>query len=273
MPMHHSPSASPTRRRHHGLNYIVHHQKYYLPGGDLYVLINGVMFKIHSYFFNRESTFFVDVSTSADPTSATDEEGEKGKSEDRAIRFLDVTVEEFEQFLWVFYNPTYDIYDADVQSWFSILKLAHRWDFPVVKDFALRELKRRETEIPLVTRIKLYQDNEAPPEYLVALFSQLCSREFGPTDEETVELGLEQTCRVWRAREMLRSPGGSSPLPSIVTQKDTYAIVSGVMDLPAYQDQTDEQTVADGVQPGAPAEADGPPVAQGSKKTKKNKNP
>jgi hypothetical protein len=66
------------------------------------------MFKIHSYFFNRESTFFVDVSTSADPTAAsaaTDEEGEKGKSEDRAIRFLDVTVEEFEQFLWVFYNP------------------------------------------------------------------------------------------------------------------------------------------------------------------------
>ncbi|TEB28736.1 hypothetical protein FA13DRAFT_1711473, partial [Coprinellus micaceus] len=185
MPMHHSPSASPTRRRQHGLNYIVHHQKYYLPGGDLYVLINGVMFKIHSYFFNRESTFFVDVSTSADPTAATDEEGEKAR------------------------------------SWFSILKLAHRWDFPVVKDFALRELKRRETEIPLVTRIKLYQDNEAPPEYLVTLFSQLCSREFGPTDEETVELGLEQTCRVWRAREMLRSPGGSSPLPSIVTQKDT----------------------------------------------------
>jgi hypothetical protein len=101
-----------------------------------------------------------------------------------------------------------------------------------------------------VTRIKLYQDNEAPPEYLVALFSQLCSREFGPTDEEAVELGLEQTCRVWRAREMLRSPGGSSPLPSIVTQKDTYAVVSEVMDLPAYKDQKDEHTVADGVQPG-----------------------
>jgi hypothetical protein len=147
-------------------------------------------------------------------------------------------------------SSTYDIYDADIYVWFTILKLAHKWEFPVVKDFALRELRRREAEIPLVTRIKLYQDYEAPPEYLVPLFSQLCSREIGPTDEETAELGSELMCQVWRAREVLRSAGGSSPLPSGVTPKDTYAVVSEVMTLPAYIVESDEGAAVDGIQPG-----------------------
>jgi hypothetical protein len=106
------------------VDYVLHHPKYYLPGGDLYVLvshftfvvfvnsltlpgtqINGTMFRIHSFFFNRESAFFRDVSASMDAVGSAEENEEKGKSEDRAIRVLDVTVEEFERFLWVFYNP------------------------------------------------------------------------------------------------------------------------------------------------------------------------
>ena len=64
----------------------------------------------------------------------------------------------------------YDTYDADIYSFFSILKLAHRWDFPEVTKFALRELKRRESEIPVVKLIRLYEEYEAPPELLVPLF-------------------------------------------------------------------------------------------------------
>ncbi|KAJ2921893.1 hypothetical protein H1R20_g15201, partial [Candolleomyces eurysporus] len=231
-------SPTPSRR---GSRWVLKHEKYYMVGGDLFVLIDDVLFKIHSYFFQREArTFFDDPpANGAAPEPAVGDA--KGRSEDRPIRILDVTVEEFEQFLWVFYNPRYDIYDAPIASWFSILRLAHRWDFPVVKDFALRELKRREKEVPLVTRIRLYQDHGAPPEYLVPLYGELCSRDLTPTEEEATELGFERMYRVFKARELLRSPADASgndpplsPLPEGMTEEETYPTIEKVFGLPPY---------------------------------------
>ncbi|KAF5320452.1 hypothetical protein D9611_010664 [Ephemerocybe angulata] len=204
-----SPSSS--RRGGNGLRYVAHHERYYLVGGDLFVLIDGVMFKIHSYFFKRESRNFFDDAPPPSPSSSAPEE--------------------FEQFLWVFYNP---IYNAYITAFLSILKLAHRWDFPVVKDLAIRELRRREDEVPLVRRIRLYQEYEAPAEFLVPLYAELCAREWGPTNEEVEELGYEQMYYVVKAREMLRSTGGISPLPRGMTQLETFSTIENVFGLPKY---------------------------------------
>ncbi|RXW16654.1 hypothetical protein EST38_g9200 [Candolleomyces aberdarensis] len=235
--------ASPTTPLRDGKErrrYILHHDKYYMVGGDLFVLIDDVMFKIHSYFFKREArNFFDDVPAGHGPVPPLAEEDE-GRSEAKAIRILDVTVEEFEHFLWVFYNPSYSIYDAEISSWFSILKLAHRWDFPMVKDFALRELERRQREVSLVKRIRLYHDYEAPPEYLVPLYGELCARDLTPTADEAVELGFEQMYRVFKARELLRSTVDAgadcplSPLRDGMTEEETYPTVAEVFGLPMY---------------------------------------
>ncbi|KAF6750263.1 hypothetical protein DFP72DRAFT_818034 [Ephemerocybe angulata] len=232
-----SPSSS--RRGGNGLRYVAHHERYYLVGGDLFVLvsrtsIDGVMFKIHSYFFKRESRNFFDDAPPPTPSSSAPEVDDRGTCEDRAIHILDVTVQEFEQFLWVFYNPLYSVYDADITAFFSILKLAHRWDFPVVKDFAIRELRRREDEVPLVRRIRLYQEYDAPAEFLVPLYAELCAREWSPTDNEVEELGYEQMYYVMKARETLRSTGGISPLPSGMTQLETFSTIENVFGLPQY---------------------------------------
>ncbi|TEB28740.1 hypothetical protein FA13DRAFT_1690465 [Coprinellus micaceus] len=258
------------------MEYVTHHPKYFMVGGDLHILIDDVMFKVHSYFFRRESRNFFDGAeppSSPSPEPGSPEIGDSCTSESRAIRIPDVTVEEFERFLWVFYNPKYSIYSANIYSWFSILKLAHRWDFPEVKDFALRELKRRESEIPLVTRIRLYQEYEAPLELLVPLFSELCSRESSPTNEEIVELGFEQACYVWKAREALRFPDGVTPLPGGVTQKDVYAVVADIMGLPEYFDEGTEQTEVTEVQPGpgVPVEGEDTAVVQDTKTKKKKR--
>ncbi|RXW16652.1 hypothetical protein EST38_g9202 [Candolleomyces aberdarensis] len=233
--------GSPTSSRKEKSRYVTRHNKYYMVGGDLYVLIEHVLFKIHSYFFKREARNFFDDGP-ADDTNSRPHSGEidHGTSEDKAIRILDVTVEEFEQFLWVFYNPYYNIYNAPIASWFTILKLAHRWDFPGVKAFALRELKRRELEVPLVTRIRLYQDYEAPPEYLVPLYGELCARDLTPTEDEAMELGFERMYRVFKARELLRSPveasdsGPLCPLPEGLTEEATYPTIEEVFGLPPY---------------------------------------
>ena len=129
----------------------------------------------------------------------------------------------------------YDIYEADIKVWFTILRLAHQWAFPQVIEFALREIKRREDEVDLVRRIVLYQNYNAPAEYLVPLYAQLCSRATSPTDEETALLGMEQTLKVFVARERIRSSGGVSPLPQGLRETDTYPAISSVLGLPQYK--------------------------------------
>src|ERR1700761_4045883 len=37
---------------------LTRHHQYYLPGGDLYLQTENILFRVHSYFFTRESTEF-----------------------------------------------------------------------------------------------------------------------------------------------------------------------------------------------------------------------
>ncbi|KAJ2918311.1 hypothetical protein MD484_g2138, partial [Candolleomyces efflorescens] len=219
---------------------LVHHPQYYLLGGDLFVQIGTTIFKIHSYFFKREAKNF--YTKLLDPVSPGDEK--RGTCESNAIQIESATVEEFEHFLWVFYNPLYDVYDADIAVWFTILRLAHQWVFPQVTEFALREIKRREDEVELVPRIVLYHKYNAPPEYLVPLYAQLCARATTPTDEETALLGIERTLKVFVARERIRSSGGISPLPKGLHETDTYPAISSVLGLPEYKGSPFEQEAA-----------------------------
>jgi hypothetical protein len=95
--------------------------------------------------------------------------------------------------------------------------------------------------VPLVTRIRLYQDYEAPPEYLVPIYGELCARDLTPTEDEAMELGFERMYRVFKARELLRSPieasdqeGPLSPLPDGLTEEATYPVIEEIFGLPPY---------------------------------------
>ncbi|EAU93091.2 hypothetical protein CC1G_06811 [Coprinopsis cinerea okayama7 len=214
---------------------LTHHKDYYLVGGDLYIMIDTTIFKIHSYFFRREAKNFY---SNIDPKSPGDDTT-KGLTENTAIIIENASVREFERFLWIFYNPLYDIYSAAISDWFSILRLAHEWDFPQVKRFALREIKRREDEIDVVQRIVLYRDYKAPEEYLVPLYAELCARPYPPTIDEAEKLGHETTFNIFRAREQIRSDGSVSPLPKGKSAVDTYPTVAEVMGVPEFKPDFD----------------------------------
>ena len=96
---------------------IVNSGDYYLPGGDLYILIQDTMFWIHQYFFNRDSSLFQmqlecyenDV---FDPTQT-------GTTHSDAIMFFNnpyTTPHTFSQFLSVIYNPKYNLYNGYTQQ-------------------------------------------------------------------------------------------------------------------------------------------------------------
>lgn len=61
------------------------------------------MFRVHSYFFQRESQRFRDIMAS--PATDHGQTVRRGETDNSAIIIKDVSVEHFAKFLWVFYNP------------------------------------------------------------------------------------------------------------------------------------------------------------------------
>lgn len=59
------------------------------------------MFRVHSYFFQRESQYFREIMGEQPSVGQV----RRGEADHTAIMIKDVTVEQFAKFLWVFYNP------------------------------------------------------------------------------------------------------------------------------------------------------------------------
>ena len=102
------------------------------------------------------------------------------------------------------YPRKYNIYEASVNEWSSILKLAHQWDFDEVKKFALRELEQQ--EIPALQKIILYHTHDIDRNLLQAAYTALTVRDEPITIEEGRVLGLETALRLAHAREIARAP-------------------------------------------------------------------
>jgi hypothetical protein len=116
----------------------------------------------------------------------------------------DVTKTEFERLLWVFYNPKYSLYDASIEEWTSILKLAHQWDFKEVKELAIRGLES--LQIPALQKVVLYQTYHVNRTLLQAAYTALIVRDEPLTIEEGREVGLETALQLAHAREIARAP-------------------------------------------------------------------
>jgi hypothetical protein len=98
----------------------------------------------------------------------------------------------------------YSIYEASVDEWSSILKLAHQWDFNEVKAFALRELEQ--LEMPALQKIILYHTHDIDRSLLRASYTALTVRDEHISIEEGMVLGLETALRLAHAREIARAP-------------------------------------------------------------------
>ncbi|TFK45106.1 hypothetical protein BDQ12DRAFT_595172 [Crucibulum laeve] len=221
------------------------HDEYYIQGGDLFFLVEQVQFRVHRYFFERESSFFRgQLETPASPGASR-----QGTDSTSAIVLEEVTPSNFARFLWVFYNPKYSIYRAPVDHWTVILSLAHRWKFPEVKKLAVRELETKTTEdFPDIDRIVVYHDNSVDRNLLIPRYAALCEREEPLTLPEGMRLGMETTLMIARAREYARSnitsSGARSPSASNVHGGELQKIVRELFGVTASSEEPEEPVVA-----------------------------
>ncbi|OAX40220.1 hypothetical protein K503DRAFT_687947 [Rhizopogon vinicolor AM-OR11-026] len=185
----------------HGLARVVHHRDYYLRGGDMTVLVDNHLYRIHSHFFERESLFFRQKFQSA-------EGEERGSSDNNAYTLDDVKSEDFARFLWVFYNPKYSLYDAPLETWLSILHLANRWGFANVKELTVRELEKMEIEP--VEKIAIYHEYTINKLFLISSYIAVCKRDKPLSFAEGMRLGMETVLRIADARERARQRAAES---------------------------------------------------------------
>ncbi|PPQ64174.1 hypothetical protein CVT24_008548 [Panaeolus cyanescens] len=207
----------------HSIRNFKQHENYYFTAGDLHVLVGNTMFRIHSYFFARESPIFNKRLNPASPGHVRE-----GSADSSPIMLEeDVKPQDFEKLLWVFYNPRYSLYDGvSIEDWRTILNLADKWSFAEVKELAVRELHK--TELDLVQKMALYEKYKVDPKHLVPLYAELCQRDTPLTFEESTILGLKASHLVAVTREKLRSlpsNGGKSPLPEGLELQDVFRAV------------------------------------------------
>ncbi|KAI5122319.1 hypothetical protein M0805_002486 [Coniferiporia weirii] len=113
----------------------------------------------------------------------------EGASDENPIHLPQATTIEFAHFLQVFYNPKYSVYDAPMDAWTAILRLAHRWEFVEV-----RELGRM--RISPVVRLVFAERYDVEPDWLAEALAALGNRAEPLTLEEEEELGLRTALRV-----------------------------------------------------------------------------
>ncbi|KAF8070384.1 hypothetical protein FPV67DRAFT_1487180 [Lyophyllum atratum] len=216
---------APTANDEQEFKQLQRHPQYYMNGGDIHFLADNQLFRIHRYFFERESRVFREqIELPASP-------GRPHQGDDESVAIvLDVPAAAFGKLLGVFYNPRYSLYDWTIEDWSCILDLAHKWEFNEVKNLAIRELEKQ--TIPLVTRIVLYQRFKVDHALLIPLYADLCSRPEALDDEESESIGIKTTVLIFRARERLRaqpSDGGRSPLPPGLEKEDVHRTISTLL--------------------------------------------
>jgi hypothetical protein len=210
---------------------IVRHNEYYIHGGDVIFRVENYLFRVHRFFFTRDSAFFRDKL----PHPPTPGEFSRGSSDNNPFILEDTLRVDFERFLWVFYNPKYSIYEADVEEWTSILKLAHQWEFIEAKALALRELE--ELEIPALQKIITYHTHDIDRNLLQKAYTDLTIRNDPISIEEGRLLGLETALLLARAREFARAPvfnskkSGAQRPPINVSDGELDALIQDIFQL------------------------------------------
>ncbi|KAI0698308.1 hypothetical protein C8T65DRAFT_581962 [Cerioporus squamosus] len=210
---------------------IKRHPKYYLNGGDVHFLVENYIYRVHRYFFERESAWFREKLSAPSPAG----QQPKGSSDANPFPLDDVVADDFSKFLWVFYNPKYSIYDATLEDWIAILKLAFDWRFGEIKKLCTRHIEK--FEIAPVPKIELYQQYELDKKLLIPSFLYLCMRQEPLSLKEGRQIGLETALLVATARECARGKplgnGARSPTAAELEEDDMVSIINSIFGLSA----------------------------------------
>ena len=121
---------------------IIYSNKYFLPGGDLYIFVDNTMFQVHQHLLARDSETIrckLEI-TESDPKNSE----YTGNIQTNPLllqnKFTNPCT--FHLLLYIIYNPWYNIYEGYTRrDWFDILYITISWGFQEIKWLAMHQIK------------------------------------------------------------------------------------------------------------------------------------
>ncbi|KAI9568844.1 hypothetical protein HD554DRAFT_2096171 [Boletus coccyginus] len=209
----------------HGVGNITRHEEFFLRDGNVCFVVERTMFRLHRYFFERESDYF---RARLNPP-AGDEDG----SPDCPYIIDNVKSDEFAQFVWVWYNPQYSFARQGKPQWLTILRLATQWGFPEMRKLAIRHLEQ--IKFDPIEKIATYKQYAVENDLLLPSYMTLCTSPTLPSPEEGNILTLETVLTLASAREhvLLRASELGCKTPTIASAPEDVvrAVVAEIFGL------------------------------------------
>ncbi|KAG1888405.1 hypothetical protein F4604DRAFT_1674745 [Suillus subluteus] len=184
------------------------HSEFYLQDELSVFLVDGVLFRVHRFFLQRESDVFRTMFV-CPPTP----DGPDGISDDKPIVLPEVTVAEFEGLLKFLYDGyashTYHRASSPspfstAEEWVRLLSIATRYGMERIRARALHELEYLPPLDP-IQKIILARKHDVQ-EWLLPSYVVLCLRRQPLNVLEAVELGLETMVLIAVGREACEGP-------------------------------------------------------------------
>lgn len=173
-----------------GVSHLQHHPEFYLRDGNITFLVENTFFRVHRFFFERESQTFIQELVQAP---------QDGTSDDSPLRVGDVTSDDFATLLWVWYSPKYRLDRKSSDNWLVVLELSTRWQFLEMRKLAVEQLQN--LKMDPVEKIAIYNKYEIDRSLLLPEYKHLCTRKGQMSIEEGEKVGLLTVLAIHQARE------------------------------------------------------------------------
>jgi len=169
------------------------HPIYYLEDGNLSFIAKGFLYRVHRYFFLRESANFRRILQP--PYNKC-----PGFTDENPIPLpKEVTAEQLDAVLWMFYNPTYTHHSRAAEDWLSTLHLAHRWGMHQV--LAAAQYALSSVDMLSVERVTLCRRYDIPYSWAQKELIKMCIRHDALSLDDWRYLGTDVAVRIAEARQ------------------------------------------------------------------------
>ncbi|THH19170.1 hypothetical protein EW146_g1959 [Bondarzewia mesenterica] len=181
------------------------HKRFFFEDGNVTFLINTTLYRVHQYFFTRDSSVFSDVIFSQHFERC--KARKKDDTLETPIHLKDIEATEFDAFLSILYPSNFDESDIQaVEGWSSVLHLATVWKFASMRRLAIQRL----TSIASPIDRLVFGHKYAVEDWIIPAYVALCERTDPLDFEEGWRLPSDDIILIARVREEIRS--GTSTL-------------------------------------------------------------
>ncbi|CAE6462925.1 unnamed protein product [Rhizoctonia solani] len=170
-------------------------ERLFEPGdGDMNLIVNGIRFETHRYLIKRFKKWGDLSKLGPGPRACI-------------VIMGGASAEDFMRMLRVLYSTTLEgPFEFDIPTLVSSLQIATEYEYPALRNYAIKHLKR--AELTAIKRIEIARKFDLPS-WEKPAFMDLCNRDESITEEEANILGVAAFLRVTEIREREQRRRGS----------------------------------------------------------------